>query len=130
MAFGIVDLEGLSPKCKGILGNFIKSETYHILPREEENQDGEERAFIINKYVTYKNLTKFRLMNLLSFSFKTNVKMFSATLRFQLRKKIFTKPQNAGPFQTKKTCTLCSLIFKITETLEHYELCQALLTNI
>ena len=53
MAFGIVDLEGLSPKCKGILGNFIKSETYHILPREEENHDGEQQAFIINKYVLY-----------------------------------------------------------------------------
>jgi len=51
MAFGIVDLEGLSPKCKGILGNFIKSETYHILPREEENQDGEEQAFIINNNI-------------------------------------------------------------------------------
>ena len=55
MAFGIVDLEGLSPKCKGILGNFIKSETYHILPREEENHDGEQQAFIINKYVLYQN---------------------------------------------------------------------------
>ena len=49
MSFGIIDVTGLSSKCKGILGNFIRPGSYYILPRDEPNETtGEEQAVIIN----------------------------------------------------------------------------------
>ena len=49
MSFGISDISGLSGKCKGILGNFIKEGSYHILPLSETTENGEPQAFIINE---------------------------------------------------------------------------------
>ena len=49
MSFGISDISGLSNRCKGILGNFIQSGSYHILPREELTADGRPQALIINE---------------------------------------------------------------------------------
>jgi len=49
MSFGISDITGLSHRCKGILGNFIREGSYHILPREEQSEDGHDQAFIINE---------------------------------------------------------------------------------
>ena len=50
---------GLSPKCKGILGNFIRPGSYHVLPRVElDEETGAEQAIIINDYMAVNSVKK------------------------------------------------------------------------
>ena len=80
MSFGIMDIQGLyfrsiwstvhlsvhnvlfiglSPKCKGILGNFIRPGSYHVLPRVElDEETGAEQAIIINDYMAVNSVKK------------------------------------------------------------------------
>lgn len=59
MSFGIMDINGLSPKCKGILGNFIRPGSYHVLPRVElDEETGAEQAIIINDYMAVNSVKK------------------------------------------------------------------------
>ena len=50
---------GLSVKCKGILGNFIRPGSYHVLPRVElDEETGAEQAIIINDYMAVNSIKK------------------------------------------------------------------------
>lgn len=47
LKFGITDSTGISHKCRGIIGQFMRPDAYTILPKEQTPEDTEARALVM-----------------------------------------------------------------------------------